>query len=370
MLTTSAAIPSDSLSDAPAGIPPPRRDRLVKDLVASGLLMGDEAIFQDLILVPVGRSHSVWRLELAGQPVAAVKLFDPRSSETEGEATREALVHALGREVPELARLLSPMRPHHGAPELIVTDWFEGRPAWRGDALSNDPPSGAALDFEALLPLIAPPLAGMHRATAQRHRAGRLNQRFNGPLPWGLRLFDGDAPAELWANPLLRPILDHAAARPALVAGLRRARAAWRAVALIHGDLKHDNLLVGPDDRIVVIDWEMATIGDPAWDLAGLMSCPPLVSEAETGAWSDAAISAASGLISAYRSVAPLPAAALARRLVLFRGAWLLMSVIQYRSAAAEADETAIIRLVGHAEACLTDAAGLTRRLSAGADGG
>jgi aminoglycoside phosphotransferase (APT) family kinase protein len=40
--------------------------------------------------------------------------------------------------------------------------------------------------------------------------------------------------------------------------------------ALIHGDYKYDNLVLDPDDltRIVaVLDWEMATVGDPLMDL-------------------------------------------------------------------------------------------------------
>jgi len=40
--------------------------------------------------------------------------------------------------------------------------------------------------------------------------------------------------------------------------------------ALIHGDFKHDNLVLDPDDptRIIgILDWEMATVGDPLMDL-------------------------------------------------------------------------------------------------------
>jgi aminoglycoside phosphotransferase (APT) family kinase protein len=43
----------------------------------------------------------------------------------------------------------------------------------------------------------------------------------------------------------------------------------WR-VALVHNDYKHDNLVLDPDDltRIrAVLDWEMATVGDPYLDL-------------------------------------------------------------------------------------------------------
>jgi aminoglycoside phosphotransferase (APT) family kinase protein len=45
--------------------------------------------------------------------------------------------------------------------------------------------------------------------------------------------------------------------------------------ALIHNDFKYDNLLLDPDDltRIVaVLDWEMATLGDPLMDLGTTLS--------------------------------------------------------------------------------------------------
>ncbi|MFB4311437.1 phosphotransferase family protein [Actinomadura sp. GTD37] len=47
---------------------------------------------------------------------------------------------------------------------------------------------------------------------------------------------------------------------------------AGSAPAIVHGDYRLDNLLVGSDDRIAaVLDWEMATLGDPLTDLALLL---------------------------------------------------------------------------------------------------
>jgi aminoglycoside phosphotransferase (APT) family kinase protein len=41
---------------------------------------------------------------------------------------------------------------------------------------------------------------------------------------------------------------------------------------IVHGDYRLDNLLVGPDDKIAaVVDWEMATLGDPLTDLGLLL---------------------------------------------------------------------------------------------------
>ncbi|MET9142220.1 phosphotransferase family protein [Streptomyces sp. NPDC004042] len=50
------------------------------------------------------------------------------------------------------------------------------------------------------------------------------------------------------------------------------------APAVVHGDYRLDNALIGPDDRIrAVLDWEMSTLGDPLTDLGLLvMYCTPL----------------------------------------------------------------------------------------------
>jgi aminoglycoside phosphotransferase (APT) family kinase protein len=61
------------------------------------------------------------------------------------------------------------------------------------------------------------------------------------------------------------------------IPGLERAMAwlvenlpAESGAALIHNDFKYDNLMLAPDDLtrvIAVLDWEMATLGDPLMDL-------------------------------------------------------------------------------------------------------
>jgi aminoglycoside phosphotransferase (APT) family kinase protein len=44
------------------------------------------------------------------------------------------------------------------------------------------------------------------------------------------------------------------------------------AVAIVHGDYRLDNLIVGADDHIAaVVDWEMATLGDPLTDVGLLV---------------------------------------------------------------------------------------------------
>jgi hypothetical protein len=61
-------------------------------------------------------------------------------------------------------------------------------------------------------------------------------------------------------------------ATPTLVEALQRATSSWQAVCLVHGDMKLSNLLIpGERDDPVIIDWEYAQWGDPAWDVGGLL---------------------------------------------------------------------------------------------------
>lgn len=57
-----------------------------------------------------------------------------------------------------------------------------------------------------------------------------------------------------------------------LHAGLGRQLPTSPAPAVVHGDYRLDNVLIGPDDTIrAILDWEMSTLGDPLTDLGLLV---------------------------------------------------------------------------------------------------
>jgi aminoglycoside phosphotransferase (APT) family kinase protein len=56
---------------------------------------------------------------------------------------------------------------------------------------------------------------------------------------------------------------------------------------VVHGDYRLDNVIVGPDQQIrAVLDWEMATLGDPLCDL-GLLPVYALPAPGVAGVVSD-----------------------------------------------------------------------------------
>ena len=75
---------------------------------------------------------------------------------------------------------------------------------------------------------------------------------------------------EGWTKRYIAAKTDDIAAMEATAAWLLANMPAESGVALIHNDFKYDNLVLDADDlsRIVaVLDWEMATLGDPLMDL-------------------------------------------------------------------------------------------------------
>jgi aminoglycoside phosphotransferase (APT) family kinase protein len=65
------------------------------------------------------------------------------------------------------------------------------------------------------------------------------------------------------------------------------------ASGIVHGDYRLDNVLISDDDKpAAVIDWEMATVGDPLTDLALLMVYQGLATAMADNAVADASAAA------------------------------------------------------------------------------
>ncbi len=108
-------------------------------------------------------------------------------------------------------------------------------------------------------------LSAFHRATQGKENAGKT--------PWILAVHETD--------PTWFDALSPANARLLEVVGdteygelLSGLRLEWQPTCLIHGDVKWDNFLIHPlvndtessDPQVLLVDWEMASFGDPCWD--------------------------------------------------------------------------------------------------------
>jgi Ser/Thr protein kinase RdoA (MazF antagonist) len=164
--------------------------------------------------------------------------------------------------------------------------------------------------------------------------------------PWVLALF---TPGGWQPAPTAR-LLPSEPERRDVAARLDALRDSLVARALIHGDAKWDNVLVhGTDDRrrVLVIDWEAATWGDPAWDLAGILADAETFALHRPEARGDDAVAV---FFDSYERGGGQDLRDRARALV---GARLLQSALEY--AAVDASPAFTARLTTRAIALLRD---------------
>lgn len=92
-------------------------------------------------------------------------------------------------------------------------------------------------------------------------------QFFNRQLPWILTIENS---FNMGSNAVIQTI----AKDKRLLNGLIKLKKDWKGNSLVHGDIKLVNFLLvteNNEEQIKLIDWEIANLGDPLWDLSGLI---------------------------------------------------------------------------------------------------
>ena len=95
-------------------------------------------------------------------------------------------------------------------------------------------------------------------------------QFFNQLLPWILNIGNITSQDNTGKkNVVIEKIYEH----KKLVKKIEKVAEKWQRTSLIHGDIKWMNFIVlneNDEEKVKLIDWEIADIGDPLWDVAGV----------------------------------------------------------------------------------------------------
>lgn len=222
--------------------------------VAAGVLDAREVIDGEVTALPHSRSNVVHRVERRGVPLAFVKQRGAASFLDGDDAVaneRAALTALAGLPC---------------VPAMLPVDdrdavWLDAVP---GESLGEIPLGGAR--FDAACRALADALVQLH--TCPVTSSSGLPRA---PQPWALR--SDDLPASMRGSPpgsTCAAVLEVARA-PEVRAALDHAAVRWAASAWIHGDVSPGNIIIHAG-RAVLVDWEGAGLGDPAWDLATVVT--------------------------------------------------------------------------------------------------
>lgn len=236
--------------------------RLVRHLEARGLSVARAAVEDDLLISEASRRNRNFRLTW-GTPSRGFLVKCPGAEDAPTTLRNEAAAYRLLAE----HTLTEPM-----GPMPCLADFDPASSTLVIEFVANS----ASLHVEPLLRRrlsvavarqIADVLARLHRTDVS------LAGHTTAIHPWVLSLH----------QPTLETIRQISPANLQLVRGLQRLdttcaildelRGGWTPSAVVHGDLRSDNILVAGTARgarVLLVDWELWGLGDPAWDLASI----------------------------------------------------------------------------------------------------
>lgn len=118
-------------------------------------------------------------------------------------------------------------------------------------------------------------LGGIHRALADREsdHPDRSQEQCQ-KLPWVAHAHKPSPEFLSTLSPAALSVLGILQNSTVTSEGLERIGQLWESDTVIHGDIRGDNILVreGDDaDDLRIVDWELAGIGDRAWDVASFL---------------------------------------------------------------------------------------------------
>lgn len=243
-------------------------------LLDKGYLDAASLVDGDYLATQIHTRNSIFRVARQQAPglfVKQLQSFDPNNTYA---LQKDATCLWLIKNHPAFAELAAHVPDYYGfdaGKQVLVTEYLaEARNLEEHCRQQQGTLPTPLLDKLAMV------LASYHFPLDAAVRASRAVQFFPQQAPWVLTLSDPAIVAQQGffsksqaPNPALSAVLGSAEFQELLTS----LQPEWQFTSLIHGDLKWMNLLVhgeGEAQQLKLIDWEIADLGDPLWDVAGV----------------------------------------------------------------------------------------------------
>jgi len=237
-------------------------------LIGRGLLGTESVVSGDLVVLDASRRNRNFKVIRAGGGLFVKQMRDMQA-DAMLTLRREAACYDLARSDPALARLMPRLVAYDASRHVLIVEMVP-------DAESLAEYHLRHRAFPAALGRALGEAIGLYHARACALAGNEATRElFARQVPVVLTLGRGGH-AMLGQYGRIGPALSSVIQQhPEFQELLDALGAEWRFDSLIHGDMKWDNVLVfpvgadRPDFRIV--DWEMADIGDAAWDVGAVL---------------------------------------------------------------------------------------------------
>ncbi len=248
------------------------KNDLVHYLIERGLLDRRAVVDGDVMVVEGARRHHNYSVIRRHGTGLFVKQMQPDQAMSAQTLQKEAACYVMMESDPAVAEihaLMPRFRAYDPDRHILVMDLIGG-----GENLTelhrrvNGFPTDVATSVGALL--------ARYHEVSSRELLPRANAAiYQGQPPWILSfhmMTHGSMQNLSAANGQFMSILQ---SYPDFGQALDRIRNSWRRNVLVHGDMKFDNVVVRSaqtaDQTMHVVDWELADVGDSAWDVASIL---------------------------------------------------------------------------------------------------
>ncbi|HYM59888.1 MAG TPA: phosphotransferase [Thermoanaerobaculia bacterium] len=244
------------------------KNDLVHYLLERGLLDHRAIVDGDVVVVEGARRHHNYSV-LRRDGGLFVKQMQPDQAFSAQTLQKEAACYAMMESDPALApihELMPRFRSYDPDRHILVMELIGG-----GENLTEL--HRRVGEFPVDIARRVGELLARYHDVSSRELLPRANAAiFQGQPPWILSFHlspRGSVQNLSAANGQFMAILQ---SYPDFGQALDRIRNGWRRNALMHGDMKFDNIVVRADDGTMhVVDWELTDIGDSAWDVASIL---------------------------------------------------------------------------------------------------
>ncbi len=235
-------------------------------LVARGLITQESLVAGDFVLAEAGRRNRNFKVARRSGPGLFVKQI---------KTVEQQAIHTIQREAAFYRAIAGDTR--YAAIAGMIPRFVDYDASRHALTLTLAGDAESLAERQARDTVVPPDVAGrVGAALARIHACGpvmaadsALRASLPAQVPWPLTL-DQTGYGFLSVHGALGTQLGQAIAQsPGLSAGLSALRPLWQYDSLIHGDMKWDNCLLRGDEPLIV-DWELADLGDGAWDVASV----------------------------------------------------------------------------------------------------
>ena len=242
-------------------------DTAPRYLVDRGLLAVQSILEGDLIVSSAMRRNR--NLRVARKRDVSYLVKQPDDPSARMTLRNEAAFYALVQESERCAPLreLVPRLRHFDATEsIVVLELIAGAKPLAAHYASYDgqpfPTAGARAAGRAI--------GTLHRLFRGEPRLGWMGDQ----PPWIMRAHKPSPDLLASLTPANAETIRILQTQEDLSRHLDRLRRQWQPSTVVHNDIKSDNILVLDGDgpaEVRLVDWELVSFGDPAWDVAGML---------------------------------------------------------------------------------------------------